>query len=333
MTERATVTQAVQIGVEAAAGDGAAADLIINSFTIEPGAKVAMQQFRPTGQKLDSIIVPGKEWVECKVTGLGSYSELQYLLAGLLGKNQVTQPSADGAAELWKFILSARDHDDVQTYSFEQGDSLHAHKFAYGLFTDVDVTFSRDSVAIGGQMVAQRLETGITLTASPTTIEERPILPTDVDVYLDTDHATLGTTKLQRTFKSTYSLGGVRGAVWPLNSDNDSFASHVELAPKATLKLLMEADDEGLAQFATMRAGDSIFIRTQATSAVEAAIGKPYQLKLDGSYKIQDVAPFSDEGGVYAIEWTLGSVYDAASGLGFEATLRNKEISLAPPVT
>jgi hypothetical protein len=95
----------------------------------------------------------------------------------------------------------------------------------------------------------------------------------------------------------------------------------------------MEADDEGMAQLPTMRAGDTVFVRVQCTSATLAAVGKPYQFTMDMAAKIADVAPFSDEDGVYAIEWTLGTVFDATSGLALEATLRNKEIALAPPVT
>jgi hypothetical protein len=333
MTERAFVTQGVQLGVEATPGDGAAADLLINSFTIEPGVKVDMARFRPTGQKLESIITPSKEWIECKVKGLASYSELQYLLAGVLGPNQVSHPEADGAAELWKFKLNARDVDDVQTYSFEQGDSVNAHKFAYGLVTELDMTFSRSSCDVGGNLIAHALEDGITLTADPVSIEEAPLLPAEVDVYLDATHAGLGTTKLTRSFKADLKMGDKAGPVWTLNSAVDGFASHVEKAPKLELKLLVEADDEGMGILSEMRTGSTLFVRIQATSPTEAAPGKPYQLKLDGSYKVSDVAPFSDEDGVYAIEYTLAAVYDAASGLAFEATLRNKEISLATPVT
>lgn len=333
MTERASVTQGVQLGVEASPGDGHAADLVVNSFTIEPGIKVDMQKFRPTGQKVESIIVPGKEWVQCKLTGLGSYTEMQYLLAGVLGPNASPQPGPDGAAELWKFKLNAREPDDVQTYSFEQGDTDRAHKFAYGLMQELDLTFSRDSVEVGGQLVAQQLQDDITLTADPVTLPEVPILAKEVDVYLDATHAGLGSTKLQRAFKATFKLGNKANPVWTLNSAEDSFASHVETAPAVTLALLMEADDEGMAQLPTMRAGDTVFVRVKATSSVEADTGKPYQLTLDLSGKIADVSEFSDEDGVYAIEWTLGAVYDAASGLALEATLRNTEIALSPPVT
>jgi hypothetical protein len=334
MTERASVTQGVQLGVETAPGDGAAADLLVNSFTIEPGIKVDMQKFRPTGQKVDSIIVPGKEWVECKLTGLGSYTELQYLLAGVLGPNSTPNPAADGAAELWKYKLNARSADAVQTYSFEQGDANRAHKFAYGLMQELDLTFTRESVAIGGSLVAQRLTDDIVMTANPSSLDEVPILAKEVDVFLDTTHAGLGGTKLTRAFKATFKLGSKAAPVWTLNSAEDSFASHVETVPGLTLALLMEADDEGMAQLPIMRAGDTVFVRVQCTSATLAGgVGKPYQFTMDMAAKIADVGQFSDEDGVYAIEWTLGTIFDATSGLALEATLRNKEIALAPPVT
>lgn len=333
MTERATVTQGVQLGVETVPGDGTAANLIVNSFTIEPGIKVNMQHFRPTGQKVDSIISAGKEWVECKLKGIGSYTELQYLLAGVLGPNSSPNPAADAAAELWKYKLNARSTDDVQTYSFEQGDATRAHKFSYGLMTELDLTFTRDSVDIAGALVAQRLIDDVSLTADPVSLDEVPILAKEIDVYLDTTHAGLGGTKLQRAFKATFKMGSKASPVWTLNSTEDSFASHVETAPGLTLALLMETDDEGMANLPIMREGDTVYVRVRCTSPVEAAIGKPYQFTLDGAYKIADVAPFSDESGVYAIEWTLGSVYDAVAGLALEATLRNREIALAPPVT
>jgi len=118
--------------------------------------------------------------------------------------------------------------------------------------------------------------------------------------------------------------------VWTLNSDEGSFATHVEMAPKVTLDLLMEADDEA---WPLRACGRRHALRPRPGDGADIGGGKTYQLKLDGAYKIADVQPFSDEAGVYAITWNLADVYDAASGLAFEATLRNTEISLSPPVT
>lgn len=330
MTERASVTQGVQLGVEAVPGDGAPADLIVNSFTIEPGVKVNMQKFRPTGQKVDSIIVPGKEWVESKVTGIGSYTELQYLLAGVLSPNSVPQPAADGAAELWHFKLNARTPDTVQTYSFEQGDANHAHKFGYGLLQELGLTFTRDSAAISGTLVAQALQDGVAMTANPTSLPEVPILSNEVDVYLDTAFGSLGSTKLSRAFKATFKLGSKANPVWTLNSQEGSFASHVEAVPGISLALLVEADTQGMGNLAHMRQGDTLYCRVQCTSAQDADALKPYQFTLDGAFKVADVADFSDEDGVYAIEFTLGSVYDATNDLALEATLRNTQAALNP---
>lgn len=335
MTERATVVQGVQLGVETVPGDGTAANILVNSFTIEPGVKVNMQKFRPTGQKVDSIIVPGKEWVEAKLTGLGSYSEMQYLLASVLGPGQVSQPSALDGAELWKFLMKAREQDTLQTYSFEQGDSTRAHKFAYGLLQELDLTFTRDSIAVGGTLFAQRLTDDVTLTADPVAAPEVPMLPQEVSVYLDTAFGSLGSTKLERAFKATFKLASRTGQVWTLDSANDSFATHVETVPGITLSLLMEADDVGMANLGHMREGDSLFARVEAISDTLASVGPdhPYSFKLDGAYKISNVQPFADEQGVYAVEWELSTVYDPGSELALAAELVNKEISLAPPLT
>jgi hypothetical protein len=324
--ERPSVTQSVQLGVEAVPGDGAPADILVRSFTIEPGPAVDMQRFRPTGSKFESIIVPGKEWVEADLSGLGSYQELQYLLSGILAKANPTQPAAVTGGQVWSYELKAREPDDVQTYSFEQGDSNFAHKFSYGLFTELGIGLSRDGVEISGSLIAHALEGGATLTADPVTVDpDVPILPTEIDVFYNTSFATLGTTKLGRAFQANITIGDRFNPIWVLNSAAPSYDGHVETAPTIEVELLVAADDQGMALLDIMRAGEVGYLRVAATSPVLAGT-TAHKFTFDMAGKVADVSDFSDEDGVYAVTWTLAATLDP--DLGVTATLRNLQPSL-----
>jgi hypothetical protein len=321
--ERATVTQGVYLAVESSPGDGTTPNRILNSFSIEPGVQVDMQRFRPTGQKLESIIVPGKEWVESSITGLAQYSELHYLLSGIFAKNQVTQPSGSPACT-WEYVLSARQPDEIKTYSFVQGDDDIAHSFNYGLLTELGFNLSRDGIQIEGAMIAHELETGATVPHAPSAATEVPVLPTEVSVYLSDTFGSLGSSKLTRALMCNMKVGNRHNPVWVLDADENSFVAHVELAPEITWELTLEANDDGMGLLANMRTGDTLFIKTEAISGEDVpSTGTPFSWNVLAASKIDAIDKFSDEDGVYAIKYTLKAVYDAAQTLAVESTLIN----------
>lgn len=321
MAERATVTQGLYLAAEATPGDNTTPNRILNGFSIMPGVHVEMQRFRPTGQKVESIIVPGKEWTEASIEGLAQYSELHYLLAGVFGPNQVTQPTAGGGgAETWEFVLSARQPDEVQTYSWVQGDDNIAHSFGYGLITELGLNMSRDGIQIDGAMIAHELETGATIPHAPTTIPEVPILPTEVSVYLSDTYASLGASKLTRALSLNQKIGDRHNPVWVLDAANPSFVAHVETAPTYTWELMLEANDAAMDLLDSMRIGETLFLKTEATS-----VTSPYHYAATASTKIAEVDKFSDEDGVYAIKYTLATVYDPTQDLAAVHSLTNTQ--------
>jgi len=329
MPERASVSQAVQLGVEVTPGTTVPANKLLNSLGIEPGIQVDMQEFRPTGQKFASIITPGKEWVEASLSGVGSYTELAYLFSGILVASSGVQNGATTAYD-WTFKPAARSADTTKTFTIEQGDAVRAHRFSYALPTELTLGFSRDGVELGGTMIAQALADGVAMTAAPTAVEEKPILPTDLDVYLDSTSAGLGTTKLTRVLSADLTIGDRFNPVWVLNSALGSFASHVEAVPDVTLEMLVEADSQGMALLNTLRSGGTHYVRVQATSDDLAGTALPYRFQFDMAAKISDVSDFSDEDGLYAITWTNKAVYDPswAGGTAIQASLRNKLTAL-----
>lgn len=328
MTERSTIAQVVQIGVESTPGTGVAANKQFLSTGISPGVKVEMQNFRPMGTKFPTIIVPGKEWTEAKIDGAASYTEMAYLLASLL-----TDPGApatvDTSAKKYTYTPSITTEDSPKTFTVEQGSSVRAGKFTYGIINELEIVFDRGGITIGGTMLGQRYQDGITMTATPTAIAQMPILPTDIDVYLDTTSGGLGGTKLTRVLKAGWKMSNRFGTFWPLNSANTSFQGTVEIEPKTEIKLMVEADSTGMANLTAMRAGTTQFLRIAATSPTLAgAATQHFQVILDQAVKVADVSEFQDDEGIYAIEFTLEAVYDATWTHALQAQVINQLASL-----
>lgn len=327
MPERSALTQGVQIGVETTPGTNVAANKKLNSIGIGPAVNVDMQRFRSMGNKYATIITPGKEWVEADIEGVGSYSELMYMLACLI--KDPGAPVQQGATTAYKtiYVSATSAEDTIKSLTVEQGGAVRAHKFNYGIVTELELDLSRDGVEVSGTMLGQRLSDGIALTGSPTTIEEKPILPTDIDVYLDPTSGALGTTKLLRVLGATITLGDRFAPVWTLNSANNSFAAHVETEPSAQIAITVEADSAGMALLTQMRGGTTQFMRIKATSPDMAGTAFPYSLTWDAAVKVSDVGDFDDNDGVYAIEWTLDMVHDGTWTKAFEVALVNKQVT------
>jgi hypothetical protein len=280
------------------------------------------------GQKFASQVVPGKEWVEADIAGVGNYNELTWFLASVL-KDPGAPSTLDTSARSWVFAPGASGEDAVKTFTVEQGGTVRAHKFSNGIVTQLELTITRDSIEIGGTMLGQALTDGITMTATPTAAPEVPMLPTDIDVYLDPTSAALGTTKLTRVLSVKITIGDRFAPVWVLNSAQTSYVAVVESEPTAEITILQEADTEGMAGLTQARAGSTKFMQVRALSDILAgAATQMYDFKWEAAVKVKDVGDFSDEDGVYAIEYTFEQVYDATWANAMKATLINKVTAL-----
>lgn len=328
MPERSSLAQGVQVGVESVPGTNVAADKKLSAISIEPAVNVDMQTFRPMGSKYATVITPGKEMVEADVSGSGSYTEILYLFSSCL-VSPAAPATVDGTGRTWTFAPAGTAEDTVKTLTVEQGGPVRAHKFNYGIVTEVELDFSRDAVEVSGSLIGQRLSDNITMTVTPTAIEQVPILPTDIDVFIDTSSGTIGTTKQVRVLNANWHLSDRFGPIWTLNSALTSYAAHVETEPTAEITILVEADAEGMAPLSQMRGGATKFIRIKGTSPTLAGATTAFHsVSLDAACKVSDVGDFSDEDGVYAIEWTYTMVYDAAWGKALTTAVVNKIATL-----
>lgn len=333
MPEVASIFSGVQIGPETTPGTSVAASKLLSYLSLEPGIELTMNRFRPMGQLVASAITPGQDSTSWNVSGQGSYSELIYPFCSLL--TNVAPTTVDTSAKLWDFIPLGRSEDTIKTFTIESGSATRAQKATYGLFTGLELTFNRtDGIGVSGSAMGQAITDNITLTATPTSVEDKPILPTHLDVYVDTTSAGLGTTKLTRDFNAVWRCNDKFGAVWPINSTAASYSSHTNTEPTIQMELTVAADSQGMGLLADARLGSTKYLRLSAIAPAAYGLAggttAPYQLLIDMAGKISNINAFDDQDGVKILTYTFDAVYDSAWSTGryLRVQLQNRTATL-----
>lgn len=327
MPERTSIFQRAQIGPETTPGVAVPATKFLQSLEIQPGVSGTVRQYRPVGYKYPTLASLGKEWVVADIGGAPSYGELQYILNSLLV--DVAPTTIDTSARRWRYQPATSASDAVKTYTVEQGATDRAHRFTYGLFTELTLNAVRENIELSGSMIGRRIEDGVALTGTPAAVELVPIEGDQVSVFMDATQAGLGATKLSRLFRAQWKITDRHGPVWVLDAAQNSFVAHVEREPTVELVLRLAADSQGMGLLTNMRANEMRYIRFLAEGGLAGAATEKYSLKIDGAYRVKaQPKKFEDEDGVYAIEWTLGVQHDAAWGRAFEVDLVNKMTAL-----
>jgi len=347
MAERATVVERVQIGIEPGGSPGTpvAATKAPRAMSLRLNPRGESDEFRAEGNKDYSLVTQVAEWAEAPIEGRLTYDEFAYLLSCFYGT--ATAPaitdavSSDPVAGVtgWRWTTSNTALDTPKTMTVERGSAYRAHRASYGVVRDLGYTIQRRGGApsISGAMLFQRIQDGVTLTASPTDIDATPVQPPQVDVYLDATAAGIGTTKMGRASRVGWSRNGKFRDYWVLDRDKESWVSPVELAADPMLTLMVQADSSGMALLSQYRGGGTVFVRVEARGAqIGTADGwkiaggttipgnVPYFFRHDMAVKVRDPIEISDQDGVMGGEWGCRVVHDPTLGFAEQITLVNK---------
>lgn len=313
MGEKASIFQTVQIGIETTPGTAVAANKKLLSTSIIPGAKVEADAFRAMGNKYASFVTLNKEWSEAKIEGKLTYNEILYLLSSLLSQPSPVQQGATTAYK-WTFTSATSAEDAGKTLTVEQGDANSAWRAAGVRVSGLEFTFNRNEVSVNGTAVGKALETGITLTASPTSMTARPVLPGHLSFYMaDSQSGLAGASAMTRGFSLIWSLTDKIGLSWPVGQNPVT----VESTPNLEAKLKVATDSTGMGLVTTMRAGDTKWFRVKAEGATIESTYK-YTFLLDFPAQIKDMTDFNDEDGLYLVEYGLAGIHDATWGKSFQ---------------
>lgn len=337
MAERSSLTQVVQIAPESTAGTAVTTGFKqMRSLSIEPSPSVEMDQFRPAGQKYKSFTVLGKEWVTASMSGRATFTEIVYALSSVIDAPTITTPASATLARSWVFESDENNDDAPKTFTVRHGSSLIADEFTYGLVNEFGFNFTRSSIEVSGSMMGKALDTsGVSLASGGdlTSLALIPVIPTQVSIYLDDSAANLGDTKLTRVLSAEWSLGSRFSPVWPIDASLEAtFAAIIESEPDLTCSLSMEADSNGVALLSAMRTSTRKFLRIEAIGAEIDAAGtapnKNYRLTIDTAVEIVDTPGFSDNDGVYTIDWNFVGVVDETWTKAFSIEVINKLTAL-----
>ena len=162
-------------------------------------------------------------------------------------------------------------------------------------------------------------------TASATTII--PILPTQTSIYMADSWAGLPGTALDRVISADWAISGRYSPVWPINAAYPSFAATVEATPKMELKVKQAVDAAGMSNLNYLKAGTKRFIRIESVGAIIAG-SDAYRLRLDMCGLATDISDFSDEDGLYAVEYTFLGTHDETWGRAVEIDVINSLAAL-----
>lgn len=312
--EISTVNQTLQMGTEVTPGVAVPANKRIDNYDFQFGIKGDFKKTAGTGRKYDSVQQLNSEWVEGTVAGSIDFNSIIYLLAGAMGIANPVAHGASAVAKDWIYDAILSGSRQPQTYSFEQGDSVRAHKFAYGLITKFGYKFTRKTDAsISGSVLAQAVSDGITMTASPTPVVLSPATGQEFNLYLDSVAGSLGTTQVLKSLMVDFAFDGIYGPAWYINRANPSYSSHVDLKPNTMVKFMVAADAAGMASLGDMRTGVTKYMRVEALGPLidnnqTVTLGSPSAGNFTLTYKGQTT-------GNIAFNATSATVQTAFTGL------------------
>lgn len=330
MTERAMVFEALNIGVEATPGTEADANRRIEAWSLAPSPQGAIDSFRPDGSKFATLATVGKRWTEAALDGVLSYSDVIYILSGLVSYGTPGTSAGTPPAYTWTFTPDTDGPDTVKTYTIERGSSVRAHQFEYGQFSGFGFSFNAtdSQVSISGDVLGQELRDGITMTTTPTTIEAVPASPKDCTVKLASTQAGIsGATALTRVLAVEWNYTGKYGAVHTVSTDV-SYVATVELAGELTGSLTLEADSSGMGFLTQAAAGTQYWIEILFTGAIISGTDA-YKIQIQMPIVFTNFGDISDSDGVVAVQWQFAGVHDATWTKALEIVVVNATSALS----
>jgi hypothetical protein len=269
--ERSAVNQRVQLGVEAsgAHGTAVAANRLLLPFSWDFGIEVDQMIYGATGRKYEQVAEENEEWSGGTLSGPLDFNALIYPFGSIFGAITPVTHGVSTIAKDWVYTPPVAGSIEPNTFTCQQGDGVtEAEQYTYVLVTKFGYKLTRKDVTFSGTLIGQALTTGITMTSSPTTVALAPISSAMFNVYLDTGSASLGNTQLLRPLSVDYAFDGVYQPLWVLNRTTITWSQHVDMKPKSSVKLMLEADTTGVGLLVPLQQGQTRFMRVQAQGSV-----------------------------------------------------------------
>jgi hypothetical protein len=327
MSERATVFERPQMGVESAPGTPVEGAAQITAFSVLPNPQPSIRAFRPVGSKVSVDTVIGKGMTQSAIEGVPDYNNLVYLLSSLVSSPGITTPNGGTLTRLWRFRSKHSNPDTFKTFTMQVGSADFAMQYAYNVCTELTLRLSPQDVSLTGTMIGQKLADGQSMTASPTVIPTMVLDPTTIDVFVGTSLSNW--TQLDRDLLLDLNVGGRFSPVYALDSRKASFSSVVERAPTHSNTLVLEANAIGVGYMDAMYDKDSFFLKVLATGPlIEGSLYHSFQMIF--AFKLLP-GDRGDRNDVYGITYLLEPVQaEEMGGYWVDVQIQNTLQALLP---
>jgi hypothetical protein len=253
------------------------------------------------------------------------YAGILYVLASMFGSVSPTQPDGSGAPTAYQWVFKPSTGPDTPvTYTIEKGSSYRASKWVYSLFTSLGFTLEANNEAsdISGSILAQKIDDGISMTGSPTTVEAVPVLPEHWNIYIAaTETALDSASALDEVLTAEFSYGEKFSPMFNV-ARNTTFADVAEKYADIGGTLSMMANSDAMGYLTTLRNLTEQWIRFEAVGDTIAA-SETYVLQIDMPIYFSALPSFGDSNDVYAANFAFVARKDATLASAVQFTVEN----------
>jgi hypothetical protein len=303
MPRRSSLGNVTQIRKEVTVGvDPTTGTKIMKSMAVMPTPAADVNLFRAASGLFPSVAALGREWsAGAMADSPPLYDEVIYPLSSIIQAAVITTPGGGTLSRIWTFTMPTTGGVTPVSYTVEYGETAGAEKIVGYIVNDYHINTTRQALVAGGNGFGQIWTPGITLTGSPTALPNVPILPSTVDVFVDSTFGGLGTTKLTADFVANLNITNRWGQIWPINSAKTSWDDVTETEPTVTLDLSVENNAAGQAFITKMRASTLSYVRVKATSAAFIETTIPWSLQYDFVGMVSAAPGTGDQNGLYVL--------------------------------
>jgi hypothetical protein len=320
---RAASNVGVQFGLEVTPGTSVPSDIKLMGITLSPHAVLETTTYRASGYKLPVATAVNTDLTEADFEGPIDYRGILWPLHSAFGAPDTTEVTVDAVWE-HEFIYTGKDVVTPKTFTVEVGDSTRAVEFTNAVFDSLELSIERTGDNLmSGTMFGRALATGATMTSSPSEIQIQPVAGAHWDVYCDTAHGSIGTTKLTSLYEAGINFSDLFSQEWTINSANASFNSVYESEePSFEWTAMLGADAVGEGMLAAARSGATRYIRLKATGPIIETTNA-YSITIDMAVKVMELDSYESNDGLYVLPITFQPVYDSNLGFAVKVTVTN----------
>jgi hypothetical protein len=318
-----------QVGAEAVAGTGVAANRIITAWDdVSFDHKRMNKHARRRGSKYTAKFARGREYTEGKVAGDACFNGIIYHLEGLLPSQAAG--TALGASGAFQRIYrpNSTGADARKTFTFENGTDVRCEKYVHGQLTTFGLDIGKDDAKMDSNFFAQKALPGQVITPAATIIPWRGIEADMINVYLDQGFANIGQTLLTDAFGERFSIGEkYKPKFVHQRSLGKGYKEASEIAPDVVFGITSEHGTQSNGWLTLQDSSGMMYLRIDIQGALIGNNGATpvYELiRVDVAGRFDAPADKGDQDGPWAWDWNFLSL-DDPTGLGrpFEITIIN----------